>query len=126
MRISLADARNSIWNMRSQVLEAGDLASALMDILQQILQRHRRGRADAREKARHPRRLPPVTENNLLRIGQEAVTNAMSPARAKLIEMELDFVDKEVRLRVMDDGRGFDTARIHPPAKASFGLMGMP
>ncbi len=122
VRLSLADARNSIWNMRSQVLETGDLASALTDILQQLS-----GDTGVEGRMRvkgRPRRLPPVTENNLLRIGQEAVTNAMKHAQAKLIEMELEFADKEVRLRVTDDGRGFDTA--HPPASESgFGLMGM-
>jgi signal transduction histidine kinase len=122
VRLSLADARNSIWNMRSQVLETGDLAAALAGILEQLS-----GDTGVEGRMRvtgRPRRLPPVTENNLLRIGQEAVTNAMKHASAKLIEMELEFADKEVRLLVQDNGRGFDTA--HPPAgESGFGLMGM-
>jgi signal transduction histidine kinase len=122
VRSSLADARNSIWNMRSQVLETGDLSSALTDILKQLCdgtgvegQMRLKGRL---------RRLPPVTENNLLRVGQEAITNAMKHAQAKFIEVELEFTGKEVRMRVNDNGQGFDTA--HPPASESgFGLMGM-
>ena len=36
VRSSLEEARKSIWNMRSQVLETGDLASALQGILKQM------------------------------------------------------------------------------------------
>ncbi len=122
VRSSLADARNSIWNMRSQVLETGDLPSALAGVLQQLS-----GGTGVEGLIRvngNPRRLPPVTENNLLRIGQEAITNAMKHARAKRIEVELEFAEKEVCLRVSDNGQGFDIAR--PPASESgFGLMGM-
>jgi signal transduction histidine kinase len=122
VRSSLADARNSIWNMRSQVLETGDLPSALAGILQQLSGgTGMEGRMCVKGR---PCRLPPVTENNFLRIGQEAITNAMKHARAKLIEVELEFADKAARLRVKDNGRGFDTA--HPPAgESGFGLMGM-
>jgi signal transduction histidine kinase len=122
VRSNLADARNAIWNMRSQVLETGNLASALTGVLQQLS-----GNTDVEGRMRvdgRLRRLPPVTENNLLRIGQEAITNAIKHAQAKFVEVVLEFADKEVRLRVKDNGRGFDTAQ--PPAGDSgFGLLGM-
>jgi signal transduction histidine kinase len=119
---SLEEARNSIWNMRSQVLETGDLASALRGILKQM--------ADGTEVETkfevtgRVRRLAPVIENNLLRIGQEAITNATKHAKAKRIRVELDFGEKQFRLTVNDDGRGFDTAK---PAstESGFGLVGM-
>ncbi len=122
VRSNLADARNTIWNMRSQVLETGNLASALTDILQQLS-----GNTGVEGRMRvngRLRRLPPVTENNLLRIGQEAITNAVKHAQAKLIQVELHFEDKAVRLVVRDDGRGFDPAQ-PPPGESGFGLMGM-
>jgi len=122
VRSSLEEARGSIWNMRSQVLETGDLASALKEILTQM--------ADGTEVeagfevSGKVRRLAPVLENNLLRIGQEAITNATKHAQARRISVELDFGDQEFRLQVSDDGRGFDTAK--PVAKAGgFGLVGM-
>lgn len=119
---SLEEARSSIWNMRSQVLETGDLASALKGILTQM--------ADGTEVATgfevtgKVRRLSPVLENNLLRIGQEAITNATKHAKAGRITVALDFGEKQFRLEVSDDGRGFDTARPGPPADG-FGLVGM-
>ena len=119
---SLEEARNSIWNMRSQVLETGDLPAALGGILKQAAdgselktQFEVKGRA---------RRFAPVIENNLLRIGQEAITNAAQHARAKQIKVALDFGEKQFRLSVKDDGQGFDPA--HPPASdGGFGLVGM-
>lgn len=122
VRDSLADARNSIWNMRSQVLETGDLPSALTDILQQLS--GDTGVTGRLRVAGRARRLPPVTENNLLRIGQEAITNAVKHAHAKQLDVELEFADKEVSVRVRDDGRGFNPDR--PPAgEGGFGLLGM-
>jgi signal transduction histidine kinase len=42
-----------------------------------------------------------------LRIGQEAITNAIRHARAGRVELELRFDDRSLLLRVKDDGRGF-------------------
>ena len=60
---SLQEARNSIWNMRSQVLEDGDLAGALKGILEQMT--HDTEVQTQFEVAGHARRLAPVIENNL-------------------------------------------------------------
>lgn len=120
-RSSLADARNSIWNMRSQVLENGDLASALSNILKQMTE----GKKIASTvQVTGSRRLPPVTENNLLRIGQESITNAIKHARAGRIEVLIEFGEKQVRLRVRDDGCGFDPGQ-PPKSQGGFGLVGM-
>lgn len=122
VRESLEEARNSIWNMRSQVLETGDLSGALDGILRQM--------ADgaefqaALEVTGRARRFAPVIENNLLRVGQEAITNAARHARARQLKVTLDFGEKQFRLAVRDDGIGFDSAR--PPASSGgFGLVGM-
>jgi signal transduction histidine kinase len=122
VRDSLTEARNTIWNMRSQVLEAGDLSAALESILKQM--------ADGTEiKTRfevkgRQRRFAPVIENNFLRIGQEAITNAARHAQARSIEVALDFGDRQLQLAVRDDGAGFDPAS-PPPSSGGFGLVGM-
>jgi signal transduction histidine kinase len=121
-RSSLAEARNSIWNMRSQVLETTDLAGALENILKQMVE----GLDCQTEiKVTGPkRRLAPVTENNLLRFGQEAITNAVRHAQAGQITVQLDCGDKYFRLSVRDDGCGFDSS--HPPkSSGGFGLLGI-
>jgi signal transduction histidine kinase/ligand-binding sensor domain-containing protein len=121
-RSSLADARNSIWNMRSQVLETGDLATALRGILKHLTDG--RGIAAEVRVTGQARRLAPVTENNLLRIGQEAITNAARYARASEIEVLLEFEARQLRLSVTDDGCGFDPAQ-PPVSEGGFGIVGM-
>ena len=121
-RSSLADARNSIWNMRSQVLETGDLATALRGILKHLTDG--RGIAAKVRVKGQARRLAPVTENNLLRIGQEAITNAASHARASEIGVLLEFEPQQLRLSVTDDGCGFDPAQ-PPLSEGGFGIVGM-
>ncbi len=121
-RASLADARNAIFDMRSQVLENGDLPCALEGILHQMTDGT--GVRSRMEVLGRARRLPPILENALLRIGQEAITNAEKHAQARQIEVSLEFADKEVRLSVKDDGCGFEADQL-PPGNGSFGLVGM-
>jgi signal transduction histidine kinase len=65
--------------------------------------------------------LEPEVEHQVLRIAQEAVTNALRHADAEHVRVTVEVVDadarpdadgspdsREVRLRVSDDGRGFD------------------
>lgn len=122
VRTNLEEARSSIWNMRAQVLETGDLTSALRGILHQMAE-GAEVQTNIEVKGR-ARRLAPVIENNLLRIGQEAITNATKHARAKRIELELEYGEKQLELRVRDDGQGFDVAK-PPPGGGGFGLVGM-
>ena len=122
VRESLEEARNTIWNMRPQVLETGDLVTALKNILQQMSAGN--GLATYFDITGRERRLPAVIENNVLRLGQEAVTNAVKHAQAKKISVWLEFGEKHFALVVADDGRGFDPAK--PPRSAGgFGLLGM-
>jgi signal transduction histidine kinase len=119
---SLDEARNSIWNMRSQVLETADLTAALKGILQQMAE----GtvlKCDFQTTGRS-RRLAPVLENNILRVGQEAISNAVRHANAKSISVNLVFGHREFCLNVKDDGCGFDPAK-PPPGEGGFGLVGM-
>jgi signal transduction histidine kinase len=68
-----------------------------------------------------PRELPPLWQENLLHIGQEALTNTLKYARAARFEARLTFNKEEVRLELEDDGEGFTTTDRHD----GFGLIGM-
>jgi len=122
VRDSLNDARNSIWNMRSQVLETGDLSSALAGVLRQLTDDT--NITGQMQVVGQPCRLPPMTENALLRVGQESITNSVKHAKAGLVEVRLEFARDQVRLLIRDDGCGFDTTKA-PASRTSFGLIGM-
>jgi signal transduction histidine kinase len=67
------------------------------------------------------RELPAKTQDNLLHIGQEALTNTLKYAHATHFETRLSFNAKEVRLELQDDGNGFKMNGGHD----GFGLIGM-
>lgn len=119
---TLHEARSSIWNMRSQILETGDLSDALAGILAQMARD-----TDLKTACRvigTNRRLAPIVENNILRVGQEAITNAVRHARASEIKLTLEFGETHFRLLVEDDGNGFSPDKSHG-SNGSFGLRGM-
>ncbi|HLX72616.1 MAG TPA: sensor histidine kinase [Verrucomicrobiae bacterium] len=122
VRESLAEARDSIWNMRSHVLESSDLAGALKEILKQRCDGT--GIETSVEVSGRSRRFAPIVENNVLRAGQEAIFNATKYAKAKKIVVRLEFGEKQLRLLVRDDGSGFDPAN-PPSGSGGFGLMAM-
>jgi signal transduction histidine kinase/ligand-binding sensor domain-containing protein len=125
VRNSLAEARRSIWDLRSQALESGGLPTALAETAKQLTS-GTPTLAQVQVNGAY-RELPSKIENNLLRIGQEAITNAVKHAAANHLRIELRFDAKQVRLSVRDDGRGFDQERRAPasPTNGHFGLMGM-
>jgi ligand-binding sensor domain-containing protein/signal transduction histidine kinase len=121
VRSSLAEARRSVWALRSQALETADLGGALAEVAQQLS-------GDTKvavEVSGRRRRLPAEVETNLLRIGQEALANAVRHASAQQVRVELCYGDGRVRLTVRDDGRGFDVAQAGRAAAGHFGLAGI-
>jgi signal transduction histidine kinase len=68
--------------------------------------------------------LPNEVENNLLRIGQEALTNVFKYAKATAIRIELVYETEQFVLRVKDNGQGFEISG-HLSVGNGFGLLGM-
>jgi signal transduction histidine kinase len=66
----------------------------------------------------------PDVREALVRIAREAVTNAARHGDAGLVRVELENGDG-VRLRIADDGRGFDVAARSQTPKGVFGLVSM-
>jgi signal transduction histidine kinase len=123
VRNSLSEARRSVWQMRSPALASGDLARVLSDTLQQMTAGTAiTGEVRVRGKAV---RLPSALEMNLLRVGQEAITNALKHARPSHILVELSYEPRLTRLRVRDDGCGFEVNALPSESSESFGLVGM-
>ena len=119
-RIGLSEARRSVSALRPQLLEEGNLHSALHRLVTQM-----RAAADTSliyEIKGTAYSLAAEVENNLLRIGQEALTNAIKYADAGEIRLELVYDNTQCILRVKDDGRGFGVATI---PSGGFGLLGM-
>lgn len=117
----LAEARRSVTALRPQLLEEGDLYSALRRIATQMSSHTETHTIFEVIGTAYP--LPVEVENNLLRIGQEALTNAFKYAKANIIQIELIYEATQLILRVKDNGQGFD--RESPCFSNGFGFLGM-
>jgi signal transduction histidine kinase len=65
--------------------------------------------------------LPSDVGMNLLRIGQEALNNAIRHASARTI-LTLTYTPHQIQLQIQDDGQGFDPQQL---SSGGFGLIGM-
>jgi len=63
--------------------------------------------------------------NNLFRIVQEALSNAVHHARAAKVVVRVCYQQREVLIEIQDDGKGFDPQRIPGPEEGHFGIVGM-
>lgn len=120
-RHSMIEARRSVWDLRCQLLENGDLVSALAQIVEPLVPRERT-KVDFNIQG-SPVRLPAPVEMNLLRIGQEAVANAVTHGHAGKVSIELRYAAASVCLTVSDDGQGFVAGQSSPAGH--FGLLDM-
>ena len=104
LRYSQEEARRSVMDLRSQALESRDLSGALADLAHQMT--HGTG-AVAEVKVEGPvQRLDASDEHHLLRIGLEALANALKHSQAHRIGITLRFRTEETELVVQDDGCG--------------------
>ncbi|HVZ64785.1 MAG TPA: histidine kinase [Lacunisphaera sp.] len=120
---SQVDLRRSIWDLRSRELEQFDLAGALRRSAEQLVDG-----TDIRlnfQTEGAPQGLPEIVEENVLRIGQEALTNIAKHARASRVGILLQFTPAALLLRIEDNGVGFAHSDADLPAEGHFGLRGM-
>jgi signal transduction histidine kinase/ligand-binding sensor domain-containing protein len=122
-RHSLTEARRSVMDLRASALEGHDLPSALSEAAHQWTAGSPvQVRVDV---AGENRPLPEETEQHLLRIAQEAVTNAVKHARASQVNIHLEMANRKLSLRVADNGRGFEQDEAFSEVGGHFGLLGM-
>lgn len=118
-RESLKEAQYSVRALRQPALEEHTLCEALESLLQKMTE----GATVRAELILQGslRSLPPMWEGNILRIGQEVLTNALRHAHASEFKTKLVFDPEEIRLELRDNGRGFDPASRYD----GFGLLGI-
>jgi signal transduction histidine kinase len=122
VRDSLAEARRSIWDLRSQDANAQSLPARLASLVQDT----RSKIADAQlETTGTYRPLSQPMEDELFRIAQESVTNAVRHANASRLRLELSYELSRLSLRISDDGRGFVTQPASSQREGHFGLTGI-
>ena len=122
-RHSLTEARRSVMDLRASALEGQDLPAALAQAAHQWT-------AGSQVKVHVDvdgpgRKLPEEMEQHLLRIAQEAVTNTVKHAHAKEVWIHLAMNNGTLKMRVADNGEGFEQTDAFSEIGGHFGLLGM-
>ena len=104
-RRSLSEARRSVHALRPRALQEHNFWEALKGIIKNTtVGTALRTRFQA--QGRLPE-LPQLWQENLLHIGEEALTNTLKYARARNFETRVSYKARELRLELRDDGNGF-------------------
>jgi signal transduction histidine kinase len=109
---SLQEARRSVLALRPRKPEGTDLLGAMKTLADRLLAGTDIQVELAQTGRSHP--LPKRLEEDLLRMAQELLTNALRHGHARWVRCTLNFERHTVSLSIQDDGRGFD-----PTAEAS-------
>jgi signal transduction histidine kinase/ligand-binding sensor domain-containing protein len=118
VREGLVDARRSIWDLRA----TGTLPLRLTRLVEQSATEHLKTNIDIGGTYRA---LSPSLENEVLRVAQEALANAVRHSGAARVALDLRYHPNELTLTVCDNGIGFQATDTTLPAKGHFGLQGM-
>jgi signal transduction histidine kinase/ligand-binding sensor domain-containing protein len=121
VREGLADARQSIWSLRTH--DAGE--TTLPVRLRRMVEAAGGGLAADFRLFGAYRALPPEMEQELLRVAQEAMHNVKKHAAAEHLFVQLEYGAEAVALEVRDDGRGGAVEAEAGLAMGHFGLTGM-
>ncbi|GHG98088.1 sensor histidine kinase [Streptomyces lanatus] len=121
-RHSLGEARRSVHNLAPVALENDGLPQALKSTVAEWAERTG-VRADFTVTGT-AEQLHDELSATLLRIAQEALSNASRHARATRLGVTLTFLGEEVILDIRDDGQGFDPLTL--PERGHTGGFGLP
>jgi len=109
-RQAITEGRDAVLGLRSSTVVANDLARAISTFGEALL---------AEQTGPHTpqfrvlvegasRDLVPVLRDEVFRIAIEALRNAFRHAKASRIEVDIHYDQRQLRLRVQDDGKGID------------------
>ena len=125
---AITEGRDAVEGLRSSATVTNDLASAITTLGQELAssETNRNTAKFHAEVEGAPRDLYPILRDEVYRIAGEALRNAFRHAEAQRIEVEIRYDERQLRLRVRDDGKGIDTKHLNEDGgPGHFGLRGM-
>jgi len=125
---AIIEGREAVQGLRASTVERNDLAMAIKTLggeLAEVDSSSQRPELNVQVEG-IPRNLHPILRDEVFRITGEAMRNAFRHADAKQIEVEIRYDERQLRVRVRDDGKGIDPKLLcHDGQEGHFGLRGM-
>jgi signal transduction histidine kinase len=126
---AVTEGRDAVQNLRSAASDPHDLAEAIGTLGEELaaagVENDRTPAAIDVAVTGTPQALHPILRDDVYRIAGEALRNAFGHARARRIEVEIQYDMTHFRVRVRDDGQGIDPATLDSEPAGHFGLSGM-
>ena len=125
---AITEGRDAVQGLRSSTAVTNDLASAITTLGTELAGSESNPSAaefDV-EIEGTPRDLHPILRDEVYRIAGEALRNAFKHAKAKRVEVEIRYDERQLRLRVRDNGKGIDAQHLNDGGRPGhYGLPGM-
>ena len=125
---AITEGREAVQGLRASTVESNDLAQAITALGEQLAA----GASSATSAGMYvevegaPWNLHPIVRDEIYGVASEALRNAFRHAQAKQIEVVFRYDERQLRLRVRDDGKGIDTTFLKAEGREGhFGLHGM-
>jgi signal transduction histidine kinase/ligand-binding sensor domain-containing protein len=125
---AITEGRDAVQGLRASTVETNDLALAINTLGEEL--------AAGETNPNHAgfyvgvegttRVLHPILRDEVYRIAGEALRNAFRHAQAQRIEVGIRYDERQLRLRVRDDGKGIDAKYLDEQGRTGhYGLRGM-
>jgi signal transduction histidine kinase/ligand-binding sensor domain-containing protein len=125
---AISEGRDAIQNLRSSTTVTNELGHAMTALAEELAEGPdgERGSATFRVSIEGtPRDLHPILRDDVYRITREALRNAFRHAQARHIEVEITYGERDLRMRIRDDGKGMDPQQLDVGRPGHWGLPGM-
>jgi signal transduction histidine kinase len=124
---AITEGRDAVQDLRSSTIVRNDLAQAIGAVGDELATEDAGLDAvvtvNVEGTSRH---LHPILRDDVYRIAAEALRNAVRHAHAHLIQVDIQYDERHLRLRIRDDGQGIDPKILDGRARAGhWGLPGM-
>jgi ligand-binding sensor domain-containing protein/signal transduction histidine kinase len=109
---AIAESRDAIHDLRSQLVAQGDLAQLLTEVGEELAgvqgENQESPSFDVVVEG-EPETLSPMIQREVYNIARELIRNGFHHANAHRIEVEIRYGKNQLRMRVRDDGKGIDS-----------------
>ena len=125
---AIDEGRDAVRGMRLSTVIQNDLASALASVGERLAsEQDSRNPVDFRVVVEGGSRdLHPILRDEAYRIATEATRNAFRHSGARRIKVEICYENRQLRVRVVDDGKGIDPKVLNGGGREGhYGLPGM-
>jgi signal transduction histidine kinase/ligand-binding sensor domain-containing protein len=126
-RRAVTEGRDTVYGLRSSTVTTNDLARSIGSLAEELaagptarIVPSFQVRVEGKTRDLHP-----IIRDEVNRIACEAVRNAFLHAQAGRIEVEIRYDERQLRLRVHDDGKGMDGKVLEGGRAGHYGLPGM-